>query len=300
MNEQTDVQGRELGFIGLGRLGAPIAGNLRADGHRVTGFDRFPQAVADAARRGVDAADSAAGVGRVSGVVFTCVRTAEDLTEALSGPDGLLAGLPKGSVVLDLSTVSPTASAGHAQLVEEAGCAFLRVAVSGSAPAAESRQISFLCSGPRTAYERVAPLLESVGRGHVYLGPADEARSVKIAINMLVGVGMAALVEAVALAERLGIDRGRFLHAVERSAVGSPFVTAKATALAERDYSPTASLALMLKDLDLALAAGESVDQSLPVTELARQMYAECRERGWDERDFACVAELYEREGGPA
>ena len=89
-------------------------------------------------------------------------------------------------------------------------------------------------------------------------------------------------------------QRLAFLEAVEQSAVGSPFVSAKVSALADRDYTPTASLALMLKDLDLALAAGGGIEQRLPVTELARNLYARCHDRGWAERDFACLAELYD------
>jgi 3-hydroxyisobutyrate dehydrogenase-like beta-hydroxyacid dehydrogenase len=294
MDDQKVGQGSTLGFIGLGRLGAPIAQNLIADGYRVIGFDQSSQALADFARSGGREAKSAAEVGRGSAVVFTCVRTADDLTAVLTGPDGLLAGLPPGSAVLDLSTMAPDASAKHAQTIEAAGSEFLRVAVSGSAPAATARQISFLCSGPHPLYERFTPLLDALGRGHVHVGKSDEARSVKIAVNMLVGVGMAAMVEAVTLADGLGIDRRQFLEAVEQSAVGSPFVSAKVSALADRDYTPAASLALMLKDLDLALAAGGGIEQRLPVTELTRNLYARCHDRGWAERDFACLAELYD------
>ena len=297
MDDRKVGERSTLGFIGLGRLGAPIARNLIADGYRVIGFDQSSQALADLARSGGREAKSAAEVGRSSAVVFTCVRTEDDLTAVLTGPDGLLAELPPGSAVLDLSTMAPDASAKHAQTIEAAGSEFLRVAVSGSAPAAAARQTSFLCSGPHPLYERVTPLLDALGRGHVHVGKSDEARSVKIAVNMLVGVGMAAMVEAVTLADGLGIDRRQFLEAVEQSAVGSPFVSAKVSALADRDYTPTASLALMLKDLDLALAAGGGIEQQLPVTELARNLYARCHDRGWAERDFACLAELYDSPG---
>ncbi|MEN3268957.1 NAD(P)-dependent oxidoreductase [Pseudonocardia sp.] len=287
-----------IGFIGLGSLGAPLARNLAAAGYTVTGHDANEQAVTRLTGDGVAGAGSAEQVGRRSTVVFTCVRSSADLEQVLSGPAGLLSGLAPGSAVLDLSTLSPEASAFHAEAIEAAGSRYLRVAVSGSAAAAAARQVSFICSGPQDLYESSGPLLDALGRSRTHVGEGDEARSIKIAVNMLVGIGLAALVEAVALADGLGIDRRLFLDVVEQSAVGSPFVSAKATALVERDYTPAASLALMLKDLDLALDAGRATKLTLPVTELAQKLYNECRERGWAERDFACIAELYESPAG--
>jgi 3-hydroxyisobutyrate dehydrogenase-like beta-hydroxyacid dehydrogenase len=287
-----------IGFIGLGSLGAPLARNLVAAGYPVTGHDVNEHAVTRLASDGVAAGGSAEMVGRRSTVVFTCVRSSADLDQVLTGPGGLLSGLVPGSAVLDLSTLSPEGSAFHAKAVEAAGSRYLRVAVSGSAAAAAARQVSFICSGPRDLYESSVPLLDALGRSRIHVGEGDEARSVKIAVNMLVGIGLVALIEAVALADSLGIDRRRFLDVVEQSAVGSPFVSAKATALVERDYTPAASLALMLKDLDLALDAGRATKLTLPVTALAHKLYDECRERGWAERDFACLAELYEAPAG--
>jgi 3-hydroxyisobutyrate dehydrogenase len=282
-----------VGFVGLGRLGGPLAVNLAGSGYQVTGFDVNPVMLA---ATGLPGARSLATLADGSDVVLTCVRTADDLGDLLDGDTGLLAGLRPGSAVLDLSTVSPSSSARIAEMVEAAGSHFLRVAVSGSAQAAAARQVSFICSGREDVYERCLPILRSLGRSCVYVGQAEEARAMKIALNMLVGIGMAALVESVVLADSFGLDRGKFLDVVEQSAVGSPFFSAKAPALASRDYTPAASLALMLKDLNLALGAGTEVAVQLPVTELARDLYARCHDLGWSERDFACLTELYEKQ----
>jgi 3-hydroxyisobutyrate dehydrogenase len=130
------------------------------------------------------------------------------------------------------------------------------------------------------------------------VGEEDEARAVKIAVNVLVGIGMAGLVEAVNLAEGMGIGRQQFLDVVAGTPLASPFFAAKTPALVAQDYTPAASLALMTKDLGLALDAAQQVGAELPVTEQALQRYRLCDERGWAERDFACIDDLYTSAAG--
>lgn len=281
-----------VGFIGLGRLGGPLAGSLATAGYPVTGYDQDPSAAERARADRIRTAASTAEAVRGAEVVMTCVRSRDDFDSALTAA-GIGAGPDSMRTVIDFSTISPGDSAQLARRVTQAGASFLRVAVSGSAQAAAARQVSFICSGPRDVYERYAPLLESMGRSHTWVGSGDEARSIKIAVNVLVGLGMASLVEAVTLAEGLGIARQQFLDVVAQSALASPFFAAKTPALVARDYAPAASLAVMRKDLNLALAASGETGRVLPLTDLARVLYGACADRGWDERDFACLDELY-------
>jgi 3-hydroxyisobutyrate dehydrogenase-like beta-hydroxyacid dehydrogenase len=291
----TDVR---VGFIGLGRLGGPLAANLAEAGYQVTGYDQDPAAAARLGAGRIAAAASTAEAIRGADTVITCVRGSDDLDSALAAAG--FDGAPNSvRTVLDFSTISPGDSARVAERLEQSGTAFLRVAVSGSAQAAAARQVSFICSGPRDTYRVHAPLLESIGRSHTWVGSGDEARSIKIAVNVLVGIGMASLIEAVSLAESLNIGRQQFLDVVAQSALASPFFAAKTPALVERDYTPAASLAVMKKDLDLALAACEEVGRELPLTDLVRGLYSTCAERGWAERDFACLDELYHDPGQP-
>jgi 3-hydroxyisobutyrate dehydrogenase-like beta-hydroxyacid dehydrogenase len=285
-----------VGFIGLGRLGGPLAANLAEAGYRVTGYDQDPAAAGRLGAGRIAVAASTAEAIRGADTVITCVRSRDDLDSMLAATG--LTDAPCGvRAVLDFSTISPGDSAGIAERLERAGVAFLRVAVSGSAQAAAARQVSFICSGPRNVYGAHVPLLESIGRSHTWVGPGDEARSIKIAVNVLVGIGMASLVEAVSLAEDLGIDRKQFLDVVAHTSLASPFFAAKTPALVERDYTPAASLAVMKKDLDLALAACGETARELPLTDLVRGLYSACAERGWAERDFACLDELYHAPG---
>ncbi|MCW2870470.1 NAD(P)-dependent oxidoreductase [Actinacidiphila oryziradicis] len=281
-----------IAFVGLGRLGGPLAANLAEAGFHVTGYDQDPVATGRLGTERIRGADSVAAAIDDAQLVMTCVRSAADLDKVLSAP-GVTEALAGVEALLDFSTISPADSAECAERLERHGIAFLRVAVSGSAQAAAARQVSFICSGPKDTYERHTALLEATGRSHTWVGTRDEARAVKIAINMLVGVGMASLIESVALAERLGIGRQQFLDVVAGSAVGSPFFAAKTPALVAHDYTPAASLALMKKDLDLAMAASAEAGVTLPVTQVALDLYDVCAERGWAERDFACLDELY-------
>jgi 3-hydroxyisobutyrate dehydrogenase len=222
----------------------------------------------------------------------------EHLAACAAGEAGSGSTAGTRTAVLDLSTISTADSAACAARLGRQGLPYLRVAVSGSAQAAAARQVSFFCSGPKEAYEHHTPLLEAMGRSHVWVGGQEEARAVKIAVNVLVGIGMASLVEAVTLAESLGIGRQQFLDVVAGTPLGSPFFAAKTPALIAQDYRPAASLALMTKDLDLALDAAQQAGAELPVTERALQQYRLCDQRGWAERDFACIDDLYTSPAG--
>jgi 3-hydroxyisobutyrate dehydrogenase len=292
--------GKKVAFVGLGRLGGPLAANLAAAGFSVSGYDPDTAATGRLAGSRVAVAGTAAEAIRGASAVLTCVRGRADL-DAIFTPEHLAAeagsaGSPR--TVLDLSTISTADSAACAARLGREGVSYLRVAVSGSAQAAAGRQVSFFCSGPKEAYERHAPLLEAMGRSHVWVGDEDEARAVKIAVNVLVGIGMAALVEAVTLAESLGIGRQQFLDVVAGTPLGSPFYAAKTPALIARDYAPAASLALITKDLDLALDAARQAGAHLPVTQRTQELYRLCDQRGWSERDFACIDDLYTSAAG--
>lgn len=290
-------RGTKVAFMGLGRLGGPLATNLAAAGFPVTGYDPDPAATERLTGSRIDVVDTAAEAIRGAEAVLTCVRSRADL-DAILAAEHLAADAGSGQTVLDFSTISTTDSAACAERLSREGVRYLRVAVSGSAQAAATRQVSFFCSGPKEAYEQYTPLLEAMGRNHVWVGGQDEARAIKIAVNVLVGIGMASLVEAVTLAESLGISRQQFLDVVAGTPLGSPFFAAKTPALIAQDYRPAASLALMTKDLDLALDAAQQAGAELPVTERALQQYRLCDQRGWAERDFACIDDLYTSPSG--
>jgi 3-hydroxyisobutyrate dehydrogenase len=272
-----------VGFMGLGRLGGPIATNLATDGYAVTGFDPDPAARARMESSAVRVTPEASQCAASSQVLITCLRGSDDVhaTLDLLSRAGSLVGI---EALLDLSTISPGDSESLARRLGEEGVSYLRVTVSGSAQAAAARQISLMCSGDHEHYKRCAPILDSVGRSHMWLGPEEEAKAAKVAVNMLVGVGLASLIESVRLAEGMGIDRQKFLD-----------VLAKTPALVNRDYTPAASLALMVKDLELAAAVSADVGTTLPLTDLTRALYAACDAQGWAERDFACLDELYDQ-----
>jgi 3-hydroxyisobutyrate dehydrogenase len=281
-------------FLGLGRLGGPLAANLAAAGHEVAGYDPDDQARARLHDASVAVHADIAALPREVDVILTCLRGPDEISTAFDDYERAHGHL-SAPTAIDFSTISPADSAELARRLKRSGTTLLRVAVSGSAQAAEAKQVAFICSGPAEVYSDHTHLLDAIGRSHSWVGAEDESRAVKLAMNLIVGAGLAALIEAVTLAEGLGIERKLFLDVVSNSAVASPFYAAKTDALVNRDYTPAATTTLMKKDLNLALKAAEQLGRTLPLADASHDLYARCIELGWAEQDFACLYELYEQ-----
>jgi len=285
----------KLVFLGVGKMGLPMATHLLAAGHAVQVHDTDPQrlALAQAAGLGV-ALDVAAAMAQADGVMSSLPHDA-----ALKSVGAWVAQhLTPGGFYLDTSTVSVAASAAVANLFAPTGCDYLRVTVSGNNHMAEAGQLTLMASGPQAVWQRLAPLLKPWGSVQFYLGEGEQARLMKLVINLMIGQTSAMLAEALSLGSKGGLAWTDLWQVIGASAVASPIVKAKAVQLSQRDFTPTFTVPQMLKDIDLILAEGNALQVPLLQTAMTRQMMQSALAQGWAEQDYAAIIKVVEQSAG--
>jgi 3-hydroxyisobutyrate dehydrogenase-like beta-hydroxyacid dehydrogenase len=275
-----------VGLIGLGNMGAAVGERLLDTGYDLVVHNRSREKTAAFANRGAEIADTPADLAAAVDIVFTSLSDDAAL-EAVG--EAVAAAARPGTVLVDLSTVSPPASARVAALAERASLAYLRAPVSGNPAVVRAGNVSFIVSGPREALERVDPLLRKIGRAVLYVGDGEQARVVKLAINLVIG-GLAQLMaEALVLGEASGVSRVALLETMGESAAGAPFVKYKTEPLLRDDYSATFTTRLMEKDLDLVLGAAEDAGVRLPLTEEIKSLVRSAIDAGYGDDDFMAL-----------
>lgn len=282
-------------FAGVGKMGLPMALHLQA---------------ADPALSVSDPSDERRELARQQGL-----PVASDVDAAMAGADVIFSSLPhdaallsvaaqvartarRGVTYVDTSTVSQQASAEAARALLAAGVHYLRTTVSGNNKMAEAAQLTVMASGPRAAYDAVLPLLLSLGPHQFYLGEAEQARLMKLVVNLMIAQTSAMLSEALALGRKGGLDWQDMWQVLAASAVGSPIVKAKAMQLSQRDFTPTFTVLQMIKDLDLILGAAEASHVPLPQTALTHQLMHAAVAQGDAGDDYAAIIKAVERSAG--
>jgi 3-hydroxyisobutyrate dehydrogenase-like beta-hydroxyacid dehydrogenase len=273
-------------LIGLGHMGTAIADRVLAAGHELVVWNRTPEKAAGAADRGATVAASAAALARRVDVILTSL-TDDDALESVAAE---IAGAARpGAVLADLSTVSPRASATVAALAETADIAYVRAPVSGNPSVVRAGTLTFIVSGPADAIDRVEPILHAIGRTVHRVGDHEEARVVKLAVNLVIA-GLAQLMsEALVLAEAAGVARRALLDVLGDSAAGAPFVRYKTEPLLRDDFSATFTTTLMGKDVDLILDAAEASGVRLPVTAQLKSLIGAAADAGYADHDFMAL-----------
>jgi 3-hydroxyisobutyrate dehydrogenase-like beta-hydroxyacid dehydrogenase len=288
----------KIGWIGLGNMGNPMSQNLVKAGHEVVVWNRTKSKADVIVAAGARWADSPKDVAAASDLVFTMVADGKTLHSVAFGDDGFIGGLAPGKIAIDMSTVSPTESEQVNEAVEGAGCKFLRAPVTGSTVLAQNATLGILASGDKAAYEKVLPVFEQLGKNQFYLGGADEARVLKLAINTMIASSMQIEAEAVVLSEKAGLDVKQVCDVIAGSAVGSPLCGYKSSVIAEGEYPPAFSVKLMMKDLDLAFDAAKQYGVAMPATAITRQQLAAAAATGREEKDFSVVTQVLEEACG--
>jgi len=275
-----------VGLIGLGHMGAAFGERLLAAGYPLVVFNRSPEKAQPLAALGADVADSGAAVAQRVDIVLTSLPN----DDALAAVAGEVAGSARpGTVFVDLSTVSPEISAEVARTTADASLAYIRAPVSGNPSVVRGGNLSFIVSGPKDALERVEPVLLAIGPTIQYVGDAEQARLVKLAVNLVIG-GLAQLMaEALVLAESSGVSRRELLDVMGNSAAGAPFVKYKTEPLLNDDYSATFTTSLMEKDIDLILDAADEADVVLPVARELKALLRGAIEAGYGDDDFMAL-----------
>jgi len=286
-----------VGWIGTGRMGYQLVLRLLNAGYDVAAYNRTRAKAEPLAEHGAKIVDTPAGLaGR--DIVFIMVAADKDLEAVISGPDGLLSGDARPRVIVDSSTVSTAASARIRGVVEDAGAQFLAAPVSGNPKVIASGQLTVAASGPRAVFDQAEPLLATWGRGVTYVGEGEVARLVKIAHNVFLGVVIESLAEITVLAERGGVSRSAFLQFLNDSVLGSAFSRYKSPALVNLDFHPTFTSALLRKDLQLGLAAGQELGVPMPLAAAADMLVAQAVGAGYQDDDFATLVLEQARRSG--
>jgi 3-hydroxyisobutyrate dehydrogenase-like beta-hydroxyacid dehydrogenase len=273
-------------LIGLGNMGTAVAERLLDAGYDLVVYNRSREKAQPLAARGAAVAESAEALAAAADVVLTSLSD-DDALEGVAA--SVAAGARPGTVLADLSTVSPGASAHVAALAERASLLYLRAPVSGNPGVVRAGNLSFIVSGPRAALERAQPVLLAIGPTIHEVGDGEQARIVKLAINLVIG-GLAQLMaEALVLGEASGVSRAALLETMGDSAAGAPFVKYKTGPLLRDDYSATFTTRLMEKDVDLVLEAAETAGVRLPLAGEIKALIGSAIEAGYGDDDFMAL-----------
>ncbi len=289
-----------IGFVGLGAMGAGIVPRLMAAGHTVTGWNRSQDKAEPLIKSGMRWADSPRAAANGAEIVFSIVTDAAAVQAVALGDDGIIAGLRPGGIYIDMSTIAPDASRAVSAVFAKQGLAMLDAPISGSPVTLKQGNASLMVAGDKAAFERVEPVLRAIGPKVTYIGASGLAVQMKIAVNLLLMVEVIAFGEAVALAEKGGVERETAVDAVLKSVAASPVLGYRGPFILEGKMPavPLADVTLQQKDMLLALELGRRLGSPVPLAAAANEMMNACRGLGIDHRDFVTAHEVYRRLGG--
>jgi 3-hydroxyisobutyrate dehydrogenase-like beta-hydroxyacid dehydrogenase len=289
-----------IGFVGLGAMGAGIVPRLMTAGHTVTGFNRSRDKAQALINAGMRFADTPRAAAADADIVFSIVTDAAAVKSVALGDDGIIAGLKPGAIYIDMSTIAPDASRAISAEFAAKGFAMLDAPISGSPVTLAQGSASLMVGGERSAFERAEPVLLAIGPKVTYIGASGLAVQMKIAVNLLLMVEVIAFGEAIALAEKGGVAREVAVEAVLKSVAASPVLGYRGPFILEGKMPavPLADVTLQQKDMVLALDLGRKLGSPVPLAAAANEMMNACRGLGIDHRDFVTAHEVYRRLGG--
>ncbi|MDB5899116.1 MAG: NAD-binding of NADP-dependent 3-hydroxyisobutyrate dehydrogenase family protein [Ramlibacter sp.] len=280
--------------VGAGKMGLPMALHLRGGGHEASVTDTDPQRLRLARAAGLAIAEMPAALQAADVILSSLPHDAalRDVGEQVARH------AVRGTVYIDTSTVSQQASAQVAGACAHAGVQHLRATVSGNNKMAEAAQLTVMASGPRATYDAMLPLLKLLGPTTFWLGEGEQARLMKLVVNLMIAQTSAMLAEALALGRKGGLDWQDMFSVLTSSAVGSPILKAKAVQLSQRDFTPTFTVEQMMKDLGLILQAAATSHVPLPQTAATLQLMHAAVAQGHGQEDYAAIIKAVERAAG--
>jgi len=289
-----------IGFLGLGDMGQAIVPRLIAASHTVTGWNRTKEKAAPLVKRGMLWADSPGEVARQSEIVFSIVTDGAAVRAIALGENGVIAGLRKDAVYVDMSTIAPDASRAVAAEFKKAGLTMLDAPISGTTLTLAQGKASLMVAGDKAAFDRVLSVLLAIGPKVTYIGAQGLAVQLKVALNMTLVIEVIGFCEGVALAEKGGVPREIAVDAFLKSVVASPVINYRAPLILEGHISDATygNVNLQQKDMLLALDLGRKMGVPVPLGAAANEMLNACRGLGLAHHDFVTVYEVYRRLGG--
>lgn len=284
-----------VGFIGLGLMGRPMALNLLKAGYAVTVWNRTRARADDVVAAGATLAATPREASAGADVVFTIVSDPPAVEAVLWGADGALAGLRKGTVLVDSSTISPDLARRTAAACAERGVEYLDAPVTGGTWGAEKGELVFMVGGEAATLARVEPLIGAMGKRWFLLGPNGAGQTIKLAMNLILALEVQAFAEALAIVQAAGLAGERLVEVMQSSMGRAPVLDVKAPVMLSRDYTASFPLRLMYKDIALAMDLARELKLTLPAGSAARDIYGAVRSASKDDPDYAAVARFWEK-----
>jgi len=284
----------KVAFLGLGIMGGPMASNLVKAGHEVTVWNRTPGKITARARLAATPAEAARG----SEVVWICVADTAAVEQVLFGPNGVESVLQPGMIVVDSSTIAPSATRRFAERVRARGAEFVDAPVTGSKIGAEAAQLVFIAGGEQKAVDRLDPLFKAMGKQVIRVGETGLGESAKIGMNLMIALIYEGFAEALTLTRKLGVPPEKLVELIQASMIRSGVTDYKAPFVLKRDFTPNFPLRLMHKDIKLMLQAAEETGTQLPALEKVEEVYRRSVEHGARDLDYAATLETIERMAG--
>jgi 2-hydroxy-3-oxopropionate reductase len=284
----------KIGFIGLGIMGKHMLRNLRKAGHELVAFDIVPASVDAVVGDGVERGASCKDVAGRTDIVITMLPDGPEVEHAVLGPEGILEGAHAGLILVDMSSISPIVSQQIASACETKGVSFLDAPVSGGEPKAIDGTLAIMVGGDKATFDQVAPLLQLMGSSVVLTGKVGAGNVTKLANQIIVACNIAAMSEALVLADRCGVDPEVVFNAIKGGLAGSTVLNAKAPMVIARNFKPGFRIRLHQKDLRNALLTAESKKVALPLTSLVQQMLIALVNRGSGDLDHSAIVTFIE------
>jgi 2-hydroxy-3-oxopropionate reductase len=286
------VAEEKVGFVGLGIMGKPMAKNLIKAGHRLVIYN--DSGAADELKgEGAEGADSYKAVAAQCGIVVTCLPNSPEVEEVYRGDEGLLAGAGEGDLLIDMSTISPLVTKELAREASERGVKMLDAPISGGEPGAIAGELSIMVGGDEQDFERARPVFEAMGTP-VHVGESGSGQIVKACNQIIVGIVLEGVSEALVLGSKAGVDPAKIIEAVSGGLAGTKVMDQKRDKFLEHDFDPGFRIELHHKDLGIALATAREVGVPLPVTALVDQMLQELQVKGRGDLDHSAMLSVIE------
>jgi 3-hydroxyisobutyrate dehydrogenase len=286
-----------IGFIGMGHMGSHMAKRLLDAGYQLTVYDRTKEKAQAVEQHRVKVVQTPRDLAAGCQIVMASVTDDSAQEEVMFGPDGALAGVHDGSIVIDLSTVSPDASRRLFQATKEKNVPMIDAAVSGSVPQVDEGNLVIFVGGEHATFEQCEPILDVLGKSRFYMGASGMGTTMKLVVNTLLGLGMQALAKAIALGEKAGLEKRVLLKVLGETAVLTPAQKSKLENVKREEYPINFALSLMHKDFSLVLSRAYDLSVSMPATAAAQQMHTAAVAKGID-GDFSIIIQFMKELAG--
>jgi 2-hydroxy-3-oxopropionate reductase len=285
----------KIGFVGLGVMGCPMAGHLAKAGHELFANNHGKTLPVELSVAGVQNLSSLSELASKSEVIITMVPDTPDVASVLFGEDGITAGLSKGKIVIDMSSIGPIETRDFAARIERLGCGYMDAPVSGGDVGAKNASLTIMCGGKDEVFARVKPILELMGRNITLVGEVGAGQVAKVANQIIVALNIEAVSEALVFASRAGVDPAKVRQALMGGFASSRALEVHGERIIKRSFAPGFRIELHSKDLNLALSSARKLGISLPNTAIVQEMFNSCIGHGDGKKDHSALVMALER-----